>query len=152
MTFRGKFAKTKDEFRRISFALLLQFYGACFGGVSQCAQQKATVTSIVLLIKYAHMPCFMSRSACRVMHACPCHHLFVGSPVDGHMLRYFPRPSRSKTRTAPANSSRSISFLRRTCSAIVNHRPSHPCTHVLPSPSPSLQRELLQQPCRPCSL
>ena len=45
---------------------------------------KATVTSIVLLIKYAHMPCYMSRSACRGMHACPCHHLFVGFPVDGH--------------------------------------------------------------------
>ena len=45
---------------------------------------KATVTSIVLLIKYAHMPWHMSRSACRGMHACPCHHLFVGFPVDGH--------------------------------------------------------------------
>ena len=46
---------------------------------------KATVTSVVLLIKYAHMPCYMSRSACRGMHACPCHHLFVGFPVDGHI-------------------------------------------------------------------
>ena len=26
----------------------------------------------------------MSCSACRGMHACPCHHLFVGFPVDGH--------------------------------------------------------------------
>ena len=42
------------------------------------------MTSIVLLIKYAHMACCMSRSACRVMHECPCHHLFVGFPVDGH--------------------------------------------------------------------
>ena len=45
---------------------------------------KATVTSVVLLT-YAHMPCYMSRSSCRGMHACPCHHLFVGFPVDGHI-------------------------------------------------------------------
>ena len=43
------------------------------------------MTSVVLLIKYAHMPCYMSRSAWRGMHACPCHHLFVGFPVDGHI-------------------------------------------------------------------
>ena len=49
---------------------------------------KATVTSIVLLIKYAHMLCYMSRSACHGVHACPCHHLFVGFPVDGHIYIY----------------------------------------------------------------
>ena len=46
---------------------------------------KATMTSIVLLIKYAHMLWYRSRSACRGMHVCPCHHLFDGFPVDGHI-------------------------------------------------------------------
>ena len=50
---------------------------------------KATVTSIMLLFKYVHMPWNMSRSACRGMHACPCHLLFVGFPMDGHIyLKY----------------------------------------------------------------
>ena len=96
MTFRGKFARTKDEFRRISLAfcnftvpVLARIWHATrhakqkVWSVSVCTT-KATVTSIVLLIKYAHMACCMSRSACRVMHACPCHHLFVCFPVDGH--------------------------------------------------------------------
>ena len=50
---------------------------------------KATVTSIVLLIKYARILCYIWRSACRGMHTCLCHHLFVGFPVDGHIYLKF---------------------------------------------------------------
>ena len=84
----------------LHYLFFLIFYCALFGTHLTCnsntppkqkvwsvlaCRTKATVTSIVLLIKYAHMPWYISRSACRGMHACPCHHLFVGFQVDGQI-------------------------------------------------------------------
>ena len=73
-----------DEFRLHYFCNFTVPVLARIWHATRHAKQKVW-TSIVLLIKYAHMACCMSRSACRVMHACPCHHLFVGFPMDGHI-------------------------------------------------------------------